>query len=210
MKSILLTILGVCVLAACSQETATEELVAEAPPIVEGEGEESSAVETLASLTPEEIEIMNTTPVTPDRYPGPPQPNFGPEYGSITFTDTDPGPTIGGTLTMKPAVDETGARLVEADAGITMYMIHWGLEVGAPGVEDDKGAGDLGGDCMGFRDTGHVVMMPAADAGDVMEWEIPQGTEVPDGALYFVGHTLYGELHNLAKCTQTPIDNMIG
>ncbi|MDJ0920428.1 MAG: hypothetical protein QNI84_04825 [Henriciella sp.] len=210
MKSILLTTLSACVLAACAPETVTEELEAEVPPVVDTAEAEPSAAETLASLTPEQIEIMNKTPITSDRYPGPPEPHYGPEYGSITFVDTDPGPTIGGTLTMKPAVDENGMQLDEAEAGITMYMIHWGLEVGEPGVDDDKGAGDLGGDCMGFRDTGHVVMMPASEAGDVMQWDIPQGTEVPDGAVYFVGHTLYGEIHNLEKCTQTPINNMIG
>ncbi len=142
-------------------------------------------------------------------YPSPPSPNYGPQKGSIRFVDTDPGETIGGTLTMRPAVDEHGKRLDAAKAGITMYMIHWGLEVGAPGIQDDAGAGDLGGDCKGFRDTGHVVMAPAADAGDVLTWEIPKGTAIPKGAVYFVGHTLYGTLHNLNKCTQTPIKNLI-
>lgn len=168
-----------------------------------------SAAKTLATLTDEQRKLMNTTPVSADRYPSPPGTHYGPKYDSIQFTDTDPGPTIGGTLTMLPAVDENGIRVDEADAGITMYMVHWGLEVGVPGTEDDKGAGDLGGDCMGFRDTGHVVSMPAADAGDVLAWQIPEGTEVPEDAVYFVGHTLYGNIHNLAKCTQTPIANKI-
>ena len=110
---------------------------------------------------------------------------------------------------MRPAVDAHGKRLDEAKAGITMYMIHWGLEVGAPGVQDDVGAGDLGGDCKGFRDTGHVVMANAVGAGDLLTWEIPKGTVVPKDAVYFVGHTLYGPIHNLAKCTQTPIRNVI-
>ena len=150
--------------------------------------------------------------ITEEIYPRPEQqPNFGPKYGSITFVDTDPGPTIGGTLTMGRAVDASGALLNEADEGITTYMVHWGLEVGAPGTADDAGAGDHGGDCRGFRDTGHVVMRRAADIGDAdtLSWDIPAGTPVPEGAVYFVGHTLYGDIHNLAKCTQTPIDNRI-
>ena len=88
-------------------------------------------------------------------------------------------------------------------------MVHWGLEVGEPGVSDDAGAGDLGGDCKGFRDTGHVVKRSAEEAGSTMTWEIPQGTVVPDDAVYFVGHTIYGRIHNLAKCTQTPIHNIV-
>ncbi len=168
-----------------------------------------AAAEQLATMTDEQRRLLNTTPVSADRYPAPPAPHYGPMRGSISFVDTDPGPTIGGTLTMKPAVDDGGKRLNEAEAGITMYMIHWGLEVGKPGVADDAGAGDLGGDCMGFRDTGHVVMAPAGDAGDMMSWEIPQGTKVPEDAVYFVGHTLYGKIHNLGKCTQTPITNLV-
>lgn len=175
----------------------------------EAKAKAKAASERLASMTDEQRLLLNMTPISSDRYPAPPAPHYGPERGSITFIDTDPGPTIGGTLTMKPAVDDKGMRLDEANAGITMYMIHWGLEVGNPGVADDTGAGDLGGDCMGFRDTGHVVMAPAGDAGDLMSWEIPQGTEVPEGAVYFVGHTLYGKIHNLGKCTQTPIGNLI-
>ena len=146
---------------------------------------------------------------TPLVYPSPASPNYGPRKGSIRFVDTDPGPTIGGTLTMRTAVDEHGKPVKASADGITMYMIHWGLEVGDPGAEDDAGAGDLGGDCKGFRDTGHVVMAEAAGAGDVLTWEIPRGTVVPAGAVYFVGHTLYGPIHNLAKCTQTPIANLI-
>ena len=138
--------------------------------------------------------------VTSDMYPSPPKPHYGPKPGSIKFVDTDPGETIGGTIYMRPA---------DVPTGITQYMIHWGLEVGAPGTADDAGAGDLGGDCRGFRDTGHVVMKMAEDAGDLMKWDIPQGTVVPKDAVYFVGHALYGDIHNLAKCTQTPIDNMM-
>lgn len=167
------------------------------------------AAERLANMTEAQRRALNTTPITADRYPAPPSPHYGPQKGSIEFTDRDPGPTIGGTIRMKPAVDEEGRRLNEAEAGITMYMIHWGLEVGAPGTQDDAGAGDLGGDCMGFRDTGHVVAMPADEAGDVLTWEIPMGTKVPKEAVYFVGHTLYGRIHNLGKCTQTPIHNVI-
>jgi len=59
--------------------------------------------------------------VTEGMYPSPPKPHYGPRKGSIEFVDTDPGPTIGGTLTMRPAAVATG---------ITQYMIHWGLEVG--------------------------------------------------------------------------------
>ncbi len=167
------------------------------------------AAQQLTTMTEEQRRVLNTTPITSDRYPSPPSPHYGPEKGSIQFTDLDPGPTIGGTITMKPAVDDQGNRLNEAEAGITMYMIHWGLEVGAPGTQDDAGAGDLGGDCMGFRDTGHVVSAFADGAPDMLKWEIPMGTKVPDGAVYFVGHTLYGRLHNLGKCTQTPIHNRI-
>lgn len=145
----------------------------------------------------------------PSLYPSPPEPHYGPEYGSIVFVDTDPGPTIGGQLSMRPAVNERGDRVDEAANGITMYMIHWGLEVGEPGIEDDHGGGDLGGDCMGFRDTSYVVMKPAPQAGEVMVWDIPQGTIVPEDAVYFVGHTIYGRIHNLEKCTQTPINNLI-
>ena len=147
--------------------------------------------------------------ISTDVYPAVAEPNFGPERGSIVFVDTDPGATISGSLTMRPAVDADGKRVDETATGLTMYMIHWGLEVGAPGIEDDAGAGDLGGDCMSFRDTGHVVKLAASDAGDILRWEIPQGTVVPDDAVYFVGHTIYGEIHNLAKCTQTPIHNLI-
>lgn len=141
-------------------------------------------------------------PASTTPYPSLPQPNYGPKPGSITFRDTDPGPTIGGELTMVPAE-------AAHSEGITMYMIHWGLEVGQPGTTDDKGAGDLGGDCKGFRDTGHVVMLPAAEAGKVMRWTLPQGTKVPDGAVYFVGHAIYGKIHNLNKCTQIPIQNIV-
>ena len=150
--------------------------------------------------------------VTDEMYPRPAkQPNYGPAYGSIKFVDTDPSDAIGGTLTMGRAVDGDGNRLDESTEGITTYMVHWGLEVGAPGVEDDKGAGDHGGDCRGFRDTGYVVMKSAADLedSDTISWEIPQGTTVPEGAVYFVGHTLYDTIHNLGKCTQTLIENRV-
>lgn len=167
------------------------------------------AAEALANMSEEQRRLLNTTPISGDRYPSPPEPHYGPEKGSIHFEDKDPGPTIGGTISMNPAVDGNGQRLDAAKEGITMYMIHWGLEVGEPGTDDDSGAGDLGGDCMGFRDNGHVVAMPASDAGDGMIWEIPMGTKVPSEAVYFVGHTLYGRIHNLAKCTQTPIHNWI-
>ena len=141
-------------------------------------------------------------PASTTPYPSLPQSNFGPQAGSITFKDTDPGATIGGEISMVPA---EGA----AAAGITTYMIHWGLEVGKPGTADDTGAGDLGGNCKGFRDTGHVVMMPAAQVGKVMRWTLPQGTKVPEGAVYFVGHAIYGKIHNLNKCTQIPILNVV-
>ncbi len=39
--------------------------------------------------------------------------------------------------------------------------------------------------------------------------QIPPGTSVPEGAVYLVGHTIYGGIHNLAKCVQTPIVNRI-
>lgn len=167
-------------------------------------------LETETTLT--EVASNNQMVITEEIYPYPEkQPNYGPEYGSLEFVDTDPGPTIGGTLTLGRAVDENGDGVPEGPEGITMYMVHWGLEVGAPGTADDKGAGDHGGDCRGFRDTGHVVMKRAEGLGtmDSISWEIPHGTAVPDGAVYFVAHTLYGEIHNLGKCTQTPIVNII-
>lgn len=198
-----LCVAAMAMLAACEREPASDTAAASQP------ASEKTAAERLQTMSDADKRTLNATPITSEIYPGPPEPNFGPEYGSIEFVDTDPGVTIGGVLRMKPAVDTDGQRIDETATGITTYMIHWGLEVGAPGVEDDRGAGDLGGDCMGFRDTGHVVMMAAAETGDIMEWNIPKGTAVPEGAVYFVGHTLYGPLHNLAKCTQTPINNLI-
>jgi hypothetical protein len=87
--------------------------------------------------------------------------------------------------------------------------VHWGLEVGQPGVADDAGNGDHGGSCKGFRDTNHVAMARPSDQGEVLSLEVPQGTVVPDGAVYLVAHTLYGGIHNLAKCVQVPIVNRI-
>ncbi|MEM6627489.1 MAG: hypothetical protein AAF719_12355 [Pseudomonadota bacterium] len=159
--------------------------------------------------TPDPSATAMTSALPYGAYAQPDDPNYGPEKGSITFADTDPGPTIAGVLTMKPAVDENGELIDAEAAGISMYMIHWGMEVGAPGVEDNAGAGDLGGDCMGFRDTGHIVMAMADQAGDQMTWKLPAGTVVPEGAVYFVGHTIYGDIHNLNKCTQTPIENLM-
>ena len=52
-------------------------------------------------------------------------------------------------------------------------------------------------------------MMPAGEAGKVMRWTLPQGTKVPEGAVYFVGHAIYGKIHNLNKCTQIPIQNVV-
>lgn len=147
-------------------------------------------------------------------YPMPPEPNFGPAPGSMTFHDTDPGQTIGGTLTMARAIDAGGNRVDEIKEGIITYITHWGLEVGEPGTADDEGNGDLGGDCKGFRDTNHITMV-AADSlegsGPLIEMEIPQGTLVPANAVYFVGHTVYakGNLHNLNKCIQIPIVNVV-
>ncbi len=125
--------------------------------------------------------------------------NYGP--ASIAFEDTDPGPTIGGTITLGRAPDEKG---------VSVYMVHWGLEVGATGAEDDTGHGDHGGSCKGFRDTNHVAKALPSQPGDTITMEIPQGTAVPAGAVYLVAHTLYGDIHNLAKCVQTPIVNRIG
>lgn len=131
-------------------------------------------------------------------YPYVPEPNYGPS--SISFEDTDPGKTIGGTIVLGRAKDEKG---------VDTYMVHWGLEVGKPGVEDDAGHGDHGGSCKGFRDTGHVAMAPVGTQGDPILMTIPQGTVVPDGAVYLVAHTIYAGRHNLAKCVQTPIVNLI-
>lgn len=78
----------------------------------------------LAALTPEQIKKMNTTPVTAAQYPARPAPHYGPEYASISFTDIDPSETIGGLLTMKPAIDQQGQRVTESEVGITTYMIH--------------------------------------------------------------------------------------
>ena len=196
MKTTLSIILAVAGLSACTHHADTAD-----------HGHAPSDAEALYDA--DQVELMNKTALPVGGYAQPADPSYGPEAGSIVFVDSDPGPTIGGTLTMKPAVDESGARLNPAEEGITTYMIHWGLEVGEPGTADDAGNGDLGGNCMGFRDTGHVVMLSAADAGDVMSWDIPAGTVVPDNAVYFVGHALYGDIHNLAKCTQTPIENLI-
>jgi hypothetical protein len=131
-------------------------------------------------------------------YPRVPGKSFGPS--SIAFTDTDPGQTIGGTITLGRAQDETG---------VEMYIVHWGLEVGNPGTEDDAGKGDHGGSCKGFRDTNHVAMAPPSTAGETLTLDIPQGTKVPEGAVYLVAHTIYGGIHNLAKCVQIPIVNRI-
>lgn len=131
-------------------------------------------------------------------YPRVPEPNFGPS--SIAFEDTDPGPGIGGTILLGRAKDETG---------VDMYMTHWGLEVGAPGVVDDAGKGDHGGSCKGFRDTNHVTMAKPSDPGDPIAMTIPQGTVVPPDAVYIVGHTIYAGRHNLAKCVQVPIVNRV-
>jgi hypothetical protein len=131
-------------------------------------------------------------------YPYVPGKSFGPS--SIAFVDTDPGPTIGGTIRLGRAQDETG---------VEMYMVHWGLEVGKPGTADDAGNGDHGGNCKGFRDTNHVAMARPSDKGEILTMEIPKGTKVPDGAVYLVAHTIYGGIHNLAKCIQIPIVNRI-
>jgi hypothetical protein len=131
-------------------------------------------------------------------YPYVPGKSFGPS--SIAFVDTDPGPTIGGTIKLGRAQDETG---------VEMYMVHWGLEVGNPGTADDAGKGDHGGSCKGFRDTNHVAMARPSDPGEILTMGIPQGTKVPDGAVYLVAHTIYGGIHNLAKCIQIPIVNRI-
>ena len=131
-------------------------------------------------------------------YPRVAEPNFGPS--SLAFTDEDPGPGIGGKLLVGRAQDEKG---------VDMYMVHWGLEVGAPGVADDKGKGDHGGDCKGFRDTGHVAMAMPSLPGDPIEMIVPMGTAVPPDAVYFVAHTIYTGRHNLAKCVQIPIVNRI-
>jgi hypothetical protein len=131
-------------------------------------------------------------------YPRVAEPNFGPS--SIAFEDTDPGPTIGGTIILGRAKDEKG---------VDMYMTHWGLEVGAPGVADDAGKGDHGGSCKGFRDTNHVTHANPGGDGDVITMTIPQGTVVPKDAVYLVGHTIYAGRHNLAKCVQVPIVNTV-
>lgn len=130
-------------------------------------------------------------------YPNVPGQSYGPS--SIEFTDTDPGQSIGGTILIGRAPDEMG---------VEMYMVHWGLEVGAPGTADDAGHGDHHGSCKGFRDTNHVAMAKPSDPGEKIALNIPQGTRVPDGAVYLVAHTLYGGIHNLAKCVQTPIVNL--
>jgi hypothetical protein len=131
-------------------------------------------------------------------YPYVPGESFGPS--SIAFEDTDPGKTIGGTIVLGRAQNETG---------VETYMVHWGLEVGQPGVADDAGHGDHGGSCKGFRDTNHVAMARPGDPGGMLSLAIPQGTVVPEGAVYLVAHTLYGGIHNLAKCVQIPIVNRV-
>jgi hypothetical protein len=149
------------------------------------------------------------------QYATPPEPNFGPAPGSMTFKDTDPGETIGGVLTMGRAIDGEGNPVDEGVEGIAAYITHWGLEVGEPGVDDDGGNGDLGGDCKGFRDTNHITIVPVANLGtpddNQLEMDIPQGTKVPSDAVYFVGHTVYaqGNIHNLNKCIQIPVENWV-
>lgn len=59
------------------------------------------------------------------------------------------------------------------------------------------------------RETGHVVMAPPSTPGEKIALEIPQGTKVPDGAVNLVAHTIYGGIHNLAKCIQIPIVNRV-
>ena len=124
--------------------------------------------------------------------------SFGPS--SLAFVDTDPGKTIGGTILLGRA---------QSESGVEMYMVHWGLEVGGRGVSDDAGRGDHGGSCKGFRDTNHVAMARPSDTGETLTLNIAQGTQVPDGAVYLVAHTLYGGIHNLAKCIQIPIVNRV-
>ena len=222
LKAVSVMIGFTCLISGCGQAKTQENttLKAEPNPIQSGSNEavrapedamsvEKSVKRALSKLSPEQMEMLNKTPIVAGRYPELPEPNYGPEQGSITFTDMDSGPTIGGILTMKPAVDEEGNRVNEADVGITMYSIHWGLEVGSPGQQDDKGSGDLSGDCMGFRDLNHIVTMTGGEAGDVISWEIPSGTVVPANAVYFVGYVQSGELYNLKKCTQIPIMNLI-
>ena len=131
-------------------------------------------------------------------YPYVPGQSYGPS--SIEFVDTDPAPTIGGMITLGRAQDEKG---------VEMYIVHWGLEVGAPGTDDDAGNGDHGGSCKGFRDTNHVAMAMPSVPGEKIQLEIPQGTKIPDGAKYLVAHTIYAGIHNLAKCVQTPIVNRV-
>ncbi len=143
------------------------------------------------------------------QYPTPPEPNFGPAKGSLQFKDTDPTAAVAGTLIMGRAVDQDGQRINEKEAGLTTYMIHWGLEVGEPGTADDAGNGDLGGDCKGFRDTSNIGMVSASDSAEVLQMEIPAGTVIPPKAKYFVGHSIYGKIHNLKKCIQIPIVNWI-
>ena len=163
----------------------------------------------LKKMTPEQKKILSITPLTTKRYPAPPEPNFGPESGSMRFTDTDPGPTIGGILTMSPAIDQDGNRVDEAGTGITSYTIHWGLDVGAPGLDDDKGRGDHGGDCMMFRDPTPVFKAPPPATADLLSWDIPAGTVIPENAVYFVGQTQYDTIYNLKTCIQIPIENLI-
>ena len=52
--------------------------------------------------------------------------------------------------------------------------------------------------------------MSMVDAGGTpITMEIPPGTKVPDDAVYFVAHTIYSGRHNLAKCIQIPIENVV-
>ncbi len=125
-------------------------------------------------------------------YPRVPGTSYGPS--SLEFVDTDPGPTIGGAVIIGRAQDEKG---------VEMYIVHWGLAV------EGEGHGDHGGNCKGFRDTGHVVMAPPSTPGEKITLEIPQGTKVPDNAVNLVAHTIYGGTHNLAKCFQIPIVNRV-
>lgn len=132
------------------------------------------------------------------------------EYGpsSINFIDTDPTLSIGGTIILGRAKDIDGLRINEELEGITAYVVHWGEEVAGPGVEDDTGNGDLGGDCIAFHDNTNLGMVSASVLDEEIVIELPLGTEVPANAVYIVGHAMYDDVHNLPKCIQVPIDNL--
>jgi len=155
--------------------------------------------------------------------------------GKVSFADQDPGSTVGGTITIERALDETD---------ITFYAIHWGKQDPIPPLGQARsfdavdlssdnpapdGFGAGGGDCVAFDAHEFMVTRIAVDAfpaDEDLTFELPMGTEVPkegeDLAVTFVVHTLYdngtgtlagfSEFHNIREClirNSVDIDNWV-